>query len=299
MSISLGLRRHAFVVSADIEAMFLQVGVPESDRPSIRIFWREDPNSELVVYQYTRHIFGAKDSPICANYSLRRAAEDNRSQQHKVIPIVVKNFYMDDYLDSCPSNNESLQRIREISCLLRKVGFELTKFVGNFPEFEQVEPPVESNESIHVVGLEWNHELDTLIVSRGTRKPVKEPITQRTILSCLASVFDPIGLVASYTIKARLILKGLWRTSGQNWDTPLPTGMAEEFVSWSEALPCLIDIQIKRPYFQSKRDEVELHVFEDSSQSPFGAVVFLRGRLTEVVRSCKTPLAFVFGEGRK
>ena len=134
VSISLRFRRHAFAVSANIEAMFLHVVVPESDRRSIRFLWREDPNSELVVYQYTRHIFEAKDSPTCANYALRRTAEDNHSQHPEVVPIVEKNFYMDDYLDSCRSKNESLQRSREISCLLRKGGFKLTKFVGNFPE---------------------------------------------------------------------------------------------------------------------------------------------------------------------
>ena len=298
VSISLRFRRHAFAVSADIEAMFLQVGVPESDRPSIRFLWREDPNSELVVYQYTRHIFGAKDSPTCANYALRRTAEDNRNEHPEIVSIVEKNFYMDDYLDSCPSKTESLQRSRELTCLLQKGGFKLTKFVGNFPELEQIEPPVDSKESLHVLGLEWNHKQDTLVVSRGTRKPVKEPITQRTILSCVASVFDPIGLVAPYTVKARLILKDIWRTSGQNWDAPLPTEMTQEFLSWSDALPLLNDIQIKRPYFESEPDEVELHVFGDSSRLAFGAVVFLRGRLTEVNGSWKTQLAFVFGKGR-
>ena len=298
VTVSLRFRRHAFAVSADIESMFLQVGVPESDRPSIRFLWREDPNSELVVYQYTRHIFGAKDSPTCANYALRQTAEDNRSELPEAASFVEKNFYMDDYLGSFPSTAECLQRSRELTCLLRKGGFKLTKFVGNFPELEQIEPQVDSKESLHVLGLEWNHKRDTLVVSRGTRKPLKQPVTQRTILSCVASVFDPIGLVAPYTVKARLMLKDIWRTSGQNWDAPLPTGIAQEFASWSEALPRLIDIQINRPYFESEPGEVELHVFGDSSQLAFGAVVFLRGRLTEADGSCKTQIAFVFGKSR-
>ena len=145
------------------------------------------------MYQYTRHNFGAKDSPTCANYARRRNAEENRSQHPEVVSIEEKIFYMDYYLDSCPSKNESLQRSREMSCLLRKGGFNLTNFVGNFQELEQVEPPVDSKESIQVLGLEWNHERDTKIIKRGTRKPVKEPITQRTILSFVVSVFNPGG----------------------------------------------------------------------------------------------------------
>ena len=70
----LRFRQHQFAVSADTEGMFLQVGVPDCDQPSLRFLWREDPTTNVVVYQYTRHIFGAKDSPIGANYALQRTA---------------------------------------------------------------------------------------------------------------------------------------------------------------------------------------------------------------------------------
>ena len=56
-------RQHQFAVSADIEGMFLQVGVPDCDQPSLRFLWREDPTTNVVVYQYTRHIFGLKTRP--------------------------------------------------------------------------------------------------------------------------------------------------------------------------------------------------------------------------------------------
>ena len=73
----LRFRQHPYAVSADIEGMFLQVGVLPSDQPSLRFLWREDLTTNVVVYQYTRHIFGAKDSPTCANYALQHTARDN------------------------------------------------------------------------------------------------------------------------------------------------------------------------------------------------------------------------------
>ena len=36
-------RQHPFAVSAEIEEMFLQVGVLPCDQPSLRFLWREDP----------------------------------------------------------------------------------------------------------------------------------------------------------------------------------------------------------------------------------------------------------------
>ena len=57
----LRFRQHQFAVSADIEGMFPHVGVPDRDQPSLLFYIREDPTTNVVVYQYTRHIFGAKD----------------------------------------------------------------------------------------------------------------------------------------------------------------------------------------------------------------------------------------------
>ena len=65
----LRFRQHKYSVSADIEGMFLQVGVREEDQPSLRFLWREDPTSSVVVHQYTRHIFGVRDWPTCAIFA--------------------------------------------------------------------------------------------------------------------------------------------------------------------------------------------------------------------------------------
>ena len=70
-------RENVIAVCADIEGMFLQVGVLPDDQPSLRFLWREDPTSDVVVYQYMRHIFGSKDSPTCANCALQRTGHDN------------------------------------------------------------------------------------------------------------------------------------------------------------------------------------------------------------------------------
>ena len=51
-------REIPFAVAADIEAMFLRVGVLPADQPSLRFLWREATTKKIVVYQYTRQTFG-------------------------------------------------------------------------------------------------------------------------------------------------------------------------------------------------------------------------------------------------
>ena len=128
-------------MSADIEGMFLQVGVIPRDRPSLRFLWREDPTAEVAVFQYVRHIFGSKDSPTCANYALKRTATDNKKTFPEAAQNVQTNFYMDDYLESSPTVAEATQKAKDLVQLLSLGGFKLTKFVSNVPNIpSEIEP---------------------------------------------------------------------------------------------------------------------------------------------------------------
>ena len=135
----LRFRQHPFAVSADIEGMFLQVGVLLhvishhcafcGGRTPHQMLW--------VVHQYTLHIFGAKDSPTCANYALQSTASDNAKEYSEAAKAVHKNFYMDDYLDSVESPERVPIRSTELVHLLHLGGFKLTKltkFVINVPD---------------------------------------------------------------------------------------------------------------------------------------------------------------------
>ena len=275
--------------------MFLQVGVVPDDRPSLRFLWREDPASEVAVFQYVRHIFGSKDSPTCANYNLRRTATDNASQFPEAAQSVIDNFYMHDYLESSPTAEEATRKAKDLVNLLSLGGFKLEADPTSPTEGKEI-PSTEK--SSHVLGLERNHSTDTLVVSRGTNPEVKPKVTQRIVLSLVSSVYDPIGLVAPYTVKARLLLKAIWRLSGQQWDDDLPPEVVTKFLEWSEELPSLSDIAIPRAYFQGKVETLELHLFGDSSQDVFSAVAFLRAKVVKRENQEQTQLAFVFGTAR-
>ena len=305
----LRFRQHPYAVSADIEGMFLQVGVLPSDQPSLRFLWREDPTTNVVVYQYTRHIFGAKDSPTCANYALQRTARDNDKFYPKAAKAVLENFYMDDYLDSVESPEKAINRSKELVHLLHLGGFKLTKFVSNVPNLadridgspQSTEPKVIvscQEDSSHVLGLKWDHTNDTLVVSRVTSCAITKSLTQRLVQSLNSKVFDPIGLVAPFTVGARLLLKDIWRVTGQQWDDELPQDMVQRFLVWSADLPKLENVKIPRSYFSGSFDNTELHMFGYSSQDIFSAVAFLRARVTTPTRKIKTELAFVLGKTR-
>ena len=228
-------RQHHFAVSADIEGMFLQVGVLPEDQPSLRFLYREYPTADLVVHQYTRHIFGARDSPTCANNALQQTAMDNQAMFPDAASAVIEKFYMDDYLYSLEEPDVALKLNQELITLLALGGFKLTKFKSNVTKIikdlnpPQTAPQQESknivtcgDNSSHNLGLKWDHIANTLVVSRGVNREFKNSITQRTVLRFVSSIFDSKGLVAPYTVRARLLLKKIWRIHGQQWDVSYP-----------------------------------------------------------------------------
>ena len=84
--------------------MFLQVKVPLEDCKVLRFPKRDNPNEPFKVYEYVRHIFGAKTLPTCANYALQQVARDNAHEFPQITKLITRNFYMDDFVKSVPSS---------------------------------------------------------------------------------------------------------------------------------------------------------------------------------------------------
>ena len=295
-------------LTADIESMFLQVQVPEQDRSCLRFLWRPRTNEPVQIYEYQRHVFGAKSSPTCANYALKRVGLDNEEEYPIATKAIQNNFYMDDFIKSVETPEEAIKKVfNQLQPLLSQHGFELKKWISNndavteaIPEDlksisntkqVEVEP---STEGSSVLGLQWTVTDDRLQVCRGTNKEVETPITQRKILSLVSSVFDPIGLFAPFSVHMRRLLKGIWTKNGQHWDNEVEPSEEEEFLRWKEQLPIVAETSIDRRYFNRERDKTELHVFADASEDTMCAVAYLRSQPKEY----SADLAFVIGKCR-
>ena len=78
------------------------------------------------------HLFGAVSSTGCANFALRKAADDNLQQfDSEAINTVKRNFYVDASLKSVPGEEEAICLTNDLRKLLEKGGFNLTKWVSN------------------------------------------------------------------------------------------------------------------------------------------------------------------------
>ena len=80
----------------------------------------------------TTHLFGAVSSPSCANFALRKTAADNQADfSNEAVRTVDRNFYVDDCLKSVDLEENAIHLSSELSQLLKRGGFRLTKWLSN------------------------------------------------------------------------------------------------------------------------------------------------------------------------
>ena len=182
-------------------------------------------NKPVQIYEYQRHVFGAKSSPTCANNALKRVAIEKEDEFSIAAKTIHNNFYMEDFIKSVQTTEEAIKVFKQ---LLSKNGFELKKWITNIdvvtnaiPEDlrsvsdtkqVKVEPSMGGSS---VLGLHWTITDFSLQVSGGTCKEVETPISQMKILSLVSSVFGPLGLFAPFSIHMKRLLKSIWTKNGK------------------------------------------------------------------------------------
>ena len=297
-------REQKIAITADIEAMFLQVKVPPEECKVLRFLWRDNTNELVKVYEYGRHIFGAKSSPTCANYALQQVARGNTQESPQITKLIRRNFYMDDFVKSVPSAEQAIEIYNMLRAMLARGGFHLTKWISNCEQnmksIEQADKLPSSSKTFEAeptspssLGLQWNVDADNVEVCRGMQKEIPLKITQRAVLSHVSAVFDPLGIVSAFTIRMRLLLKSIWKENGQSWDKKLNEENRQEFKKWASEMMHVNKMVLKRTYFESGVgvNKVDLHIFSDASLEAMCVVAYLRkqdnGEVTFVIGKCR------------
>ncbi|XP_063994415.1 uncharacterized protein LOC135171771 [Diachasmimorpha longicaudata] len=107
-------------------------------------------------------------------------------------------------------------------------------------------------------------------------KPSTEQINERTILSEIAQIYDPLGLIGPVIIRAKIFIQEL-RLLKIGWDDPLPLSHIKRWKQFREEFPNLDQISIPR-WLQtpSTSSNIQLHGFADASNQAMGAPVYIR-----------------------
>ena len=115
--------------------MFHQIRVRYKDRNALRFLSREHMLERIEDFKMNVHLFGKIDSPCIANWTLQKTVKDNKDQiSFCSSRALLENVYMDDYLDSFPMTQKTINTCIEVIKTLSSGRFKLTKFISNSPK---------------------------------------------------------------------------------------------------------------------------------------------------------------------
>lgn len=284
-------RKEPIACTCDVEGMFHQVYVSPNHQNLLRFLWWADGNidSKLTEFRMTVHLFRATSSPGCANFALKRTADDFKELfSSKPAKFVKEDFYVDDGLKSVPSVIQASAVIESTKSLLAKGGFNLHKFISNSKEVIKAIPKEQRASGVkeldlsrdvlpieRALGEQWCVQSDAL----QFRVVLKDkPLTRRGILSSISSIYDPLGLAAPFLLKGKQILQDLCKTQAA-WDEMVPDGIRGRREKWKEELHELAELKIRHCYKPDNFGDVksvELHSFSDASVNGYGQCLYLR-----------------------
>ncbi|XP_065084920.1 uncharacterized protein LOC135707118 [Ochlerotatus camptorhynchus] len=297
-TIIIRFRFHVVAIVADVEKMYRQIFHFPADQNFLRILFRRRPSDPIDTYELLTVTYGTSSAPFLATRTLQQLAKDEGDIYPEAVEAVVEDFYVDDLLTGADNLESAIEKRRQISAMLASAGLPLKKWASNVPEALADIPPedlaikpfhdLQDDQSVSTLGLVWDTKTDMLRFNVDL--PLPAPIlTKRKVISYIAKIFDPLGLVGPTIATAKLFMQRLWKLKNEDnapyeWDRPLPQKLQDEWKQFHATLPILADIRIPRFVSLAAVSKVELHFFCDASDAAYGACCFIRSLNNDQVK---------------
>lgn len=114
---------------------------------------------------------------------------------------------------------------------------------------------------------------------------IPEKITKRFLLSFIASLFDPLGLIGPINVIGKILMQQLWQAK-ITWDESLPMDLHSEALTYISEIHAVSNLNIQRNVVISNRDHIEIHGFCDASETAYGACIYIKGTDSQGIISC-------------
>ncbi|XP_041451580.1 uncharacterized protein LOC121405058 [Drosophila obscura] len=284
--------------------MFRGILVSDEHTQYQRIVWRKKETATLDHYRLLTVTYSLASSPFLAVRVLIQIAQDYAELYPNAAALLVRDAYVDDIPTGCDNIKELIALKDELIFLLSRAQFELRKWSSNcWPLLQSLpkdicEYPLEGLEEespaqyVKVLGIRWDPAADNLSF-KLTILDATAALTKRILLSELAKIYDPLGLLAPTTVFLKVLFQDSWLSSVE-WNEPLPPQLCSRWKQFVAEVHLLETCRISR-YISSPLQATELHGFADASSHAYAAVIYSRVKLNKdyVVRmiAAKTRVA--------
>ncbi|XP_065094442.1 uncharacterized protein LOC135714967 [Ochlerotatus camptorhynchus] len=306
-------RFYRIMLVADVEKMFRQIWTDHIDVPLQNILFRFSVEDPVQMYELLTVTYGTKPAPFLATRTLKQLSMDEINTFPLAARRMSKDVYMDDVITGANDVAEARKIRMELDEMLLKSGFRLPKWVSNSEE--ALEGVDESNlaiprekgidfdqeQTVKTLGLIWEPKTDTFRFKIQFSSLEKPEMTKRKVLSNIARLFDPLGMIGPVVTSAKIIMQQIWQLKDNNgnpvgWDDVLPESLLETWLKFYSQLPKLDELRIPRYVILDNTIKLQLHYFCDASDKAYGVCAYARsldacGQITVCLISSKSRVA--------
>ncbi|XP_058817221.1 uncharacterized protein LOC131680524 [Topomyia yanbarensis] len=283
INILLRFRFPPIVLVGDVKQMYRMIWSNKDDCALLKILWRWNKDESVKEYRLNTVTFGTKSASYLATKCVQQLLESYRQQYPVAVEKAEKGIYIDDVLTGASSEAEAKMLREQLTEMFAAGGFHLRKWVSNcsdvldgVPEADlELKIPIEENgSSIKALGMHWQPCSDEFHFAYYP-KEISQP-TKRTILSQIAGLFDPLGLLAPIIVRAKLVMQRLWELR-VDWDATPPGESINDWFVLVQKLSLLDSFQIPRRAIDMRSwSRLYLHGYCDASKSAMGACIYIR-----------------------
>ncbi|GFS52603.1 integrase catalytic domain-containing protein [Trichonephila clavipes] len=260
--------------------MYRQILVDPNQRDLQRIMWKTSADAPVKTYKLATVTYGTVSAPFLATRTLKALADEEKAEFPDAADMICNDSYMDDIL-SGESTLEGAKKLQtRLSQLLERGGFELHKWVSNSPELlkdlsasSYVFDKEFQDAPVKTLGMLWYPKVDCLTYKVKISDKVN--FSKRDVLSEIARLYDPLGLIGPIVTKAKLFIQELWKIK-LDWSEQLPPDAMEEWMNFYQKLAKVNNFKIPRGILLIATIRIEIHGFSDASERAYAAVAYIK-----------------------
>ena len=277
-------RKHQYVITADIEKMFRQIVVAPEDRDLQRIIWRESPADPISEYQLNTVTYGTASATFLAVRTMIQLARDEGHHFPLANQVLLRDFYMDDLLSGDDTIEKAVLIQSQITALLQKGGFNIRKWTSNSKALMDLIPEdlresgdwqLNPDATIKTLGVVWNPQKDEFRIRLDLNEFAHQKLTKLSLLSNIATIFDPLGFLAPISFTCKTWMEQLWKEE-TDWDQQVSNDIEEKWNSLRNELPLINEMVVPRWLQYSNGALTQIHGFCDASEKGYAAVIYSR-----------------------
>ncbi|GFY33697.1 integrase catalytic domain-containing protein [Trichonephila clavipes] len=173
-----------------------------------RIVWCESEHESPKIYELSTVTYGTVSAHYLAQRTLTQLSMDEEANFPIAASVLRNNLYMDDVLYGAATLEEAIVLRQQLKGILKSAGMELHKLCANH---EKLSPDPKQNYNFatltetKTLGVLWKPNLDCFLIK--VKVCLDSSDTKRDVLSTIAKIFDPIGLMAPVISKAKIFLQ--------------------------------------------------------------------------------------------